>query len=269
LTYVVLITLTGCYEQPAGQGPGRRQQALTLTPEEELALGRQAFKEVRRKFQMVQSGPMHEQVQRVGRRVVQAAQIEPLQREINLRVQGYTFEWEFAVLESDQVNAFALPAGKVGIFTGMLKKLSPSDDQLAAVISHEVAHVLAHHASERLARHDRLVDARDDLQAGELRQEVVSLLVPGFGLGDLAHDRMQESEADHIGVFLLAFANYDPEQAVVFWERMERMTSGGGGPPEILSNHPSNERRIAQLREWVPMARGAKSAYDAGNIAPR
>jgi predicted Zn-dependent protease len=202
----------------------------------------------------------------VGKRIVSAAETEPLQREINLRMQGYRFEWEFDVFENDQVNAFCLPAGKVGVFTGLLEQLEPSDDQLAAVISHEVAHALAHHASERLARYDRLRDAADGLQSNALSEEVIGILVPALRIGDLAHDRQQESEADHIGVFLMAFADYDPHQAVAFWEQMNRGAGRRGQPPEILSNHPSNARRIAQLREWVPMARGAKKAYDEGNI---
>jgi predicted Zn-dependent protease len=264
---MLLILAVGCQGEPqTGSGPGRRPQELALTPEQELALGRQAFAEIKRRFRTVETGRWHDQVQRVGQRVLKAAEIKPLQREINLRLQGYRFEWEFEVFEHDQVNAFCLPAGKVGVFTGLLKQLGPSDDQLAAVISHEVAHALAHHASERLARYDLLAEAADGLQANALSRDVMGVLIPALRLGDLAHDRQQESEADHIGVFLMAFANYDPRQAVAFWERMERTATGRGQPPEILSNHPSNARRIAQLREWAPMALGAKKAYDEGNV---
>ena len=84
----------------------------------------------------------------------------------------------------------------------------------------------------------------------------------------MAHDRQQELEADHIGVFLMPFAGYDPQQAVVFWERMQRAAAQDGRPPEILSDHPSNAGHIAQLRMWVPNALGTKKAYDEGKIVP-
>jgi predicted Zn-dependent protease len=181
-------------------------------------------------------------------RIVQAVEIEPLQREINLRIRGFRFDWEANVLKDDRVNAFCLPGGKVFVFTGILP-LAQSDDQLATVMSHEIAHALAHHASERIAR---------EQQAGG------GILT---ALGNLRHSREQESEADHIGVFLMTFAGYDPHQAVNFWERMaQRM--GGQHPPEFISDHPSDEHRIAAMKQWVPKAIAGKNAYDEGRIAP-
>jgi predicted Zn-dependent protease len=175
-------------------------------------------------------------------RLAAAAKIEPLQREINLHVQGYTFDWNVSVVQSRQVNAFCLPAGEIVVFTGILP-VAATDDQLATVLSHEMSHALAHHGSERVAREER----------------------GGGKLSQLRYDRYQESEADHIGVFLMAFAGYDPYQAVEFWLRMERL-SQGGQPPEILSDHPSHETRIKQLRAWAPRAAAAKQAYDEGRV---
>jgi predicted Zn-dependent protease len=149
------------------------------------------------------------------------------------------------------------------------------DDQLAAVISHEVAHALAHHASERIAEQYmrqgalRAADGSLDSLNREDRRHLIGLLSAGTGLSTLAHSRFQESEADHIGVFLMTFAGYDPEQSIAFWDRMRRLSSRGHQPPEILSTHPRDERRMAQLRGWVPQARGAKRAYDEGRIAHR
>jgi predicted Zn-dependent protease len=131
----------------------------------------------------------------------------------------------------------------VFVFTGILPVIGESDDRLATVLGHEIAHALAHHASERVAR--------ERGGANILRS--------------LSYDRMQESEADHIGVFLMTFAGYDPDQAVALWERMQR---GHSSPPEFLSDHPSDEHRAQALREWVPKARAAKRAYDQGRIAP-
>ena len=172
-------------------------------------------------------------------------EVEPLQREINLRLSGYQFDWEYNVIQTDQINAFCLPGGKIGVMTGPVE-IVKNDDQLAAVIAHEVAHALAHHASERVAR-ERVV---------------------GHGLRSLSYDRNQELEADHIGIFLMTFAGYDPQEAADFWVQMQRARGGGLHLPELLSDHPNDEHRMKKLQEWVAPARAAKKAYDEGRIAP-
>src|SRR5207253_6789036 len=134
-----------------GEGPGHRRQALALSPHQELSLGEQAYREVLGKSRVVPGGAEVERVRGIGRRIARAAEIEPLQREINLRVKGYTFAWEFNLLRDDQVNAFCLPGGKVAVFTGLLP-VAEHDDQLSTVMAHEIAHALADHASERAAR---------------------------------------------------------------------------------------------------------------------
>jgi predicted Zn-dependent protease len=234
-----------------GAGPGHRAQPLALSPQQELELGRKAYREVLsnpKEFGRVVPAdrPECQRVRNVARRVIHAASIEPLQREINLR-KGYRYEWEVNVLDNKQVNAFCLPGGKIAVFEGLLR-VTQNDDQLATVLSHEIAHALAHHSSERLAR--------QGMNRG--------------GLGAIwnkAFDRQEEAEADHIGLFLMTFAGYDPEQAVVFWERMQRAT-GGQHLPEILSDHPSDARRIQSMKGWVPKAKAAKEAFDRGDIAP-
>jgi predicted Zn-dependent protease len=194
-----------------GEGPGGREQPLALSPRQELRVGREAYAEVLEKYRgriLPENHPDVQRVKRVVARLAKAAQIEPLQREIHLRTQGYSFDWNVSVVEDRQVNAFC-----------------------------------PHHGSERVARE----------QAG------------GGKFTRLRYDRFQESEADHIGVFLMAFAGYDPNAAVDFWKRMERM-AGGREPPEILSDHPSHETRIQQLREWAPRAAAAKRAFDEGRV---
>lgn len=241
---VMLVSASGCSE-PQGEGPGRRPQRLALDPEQELELGRMAYKKLLSGDRVLSSGEEVDQVRRVSQRIAKAVEIEPLQREINLHVADYPFEWEYSVIEEDQVNAFCLPGGKIGVFTGLLRVVE-NDDQLAAVIAHEVSHALAHHTSERIERQEEF----------------------GNGIWSLSFDREQESEADHIGVFLMTFAGYDPEQAIAFWERMQTARSRGLRLPEILSDHPSDRRRTKQLEEWVPLAEAAKESYDAGRIAP-
>ena len=207
------LAVAGCNPPPTGQGrgagPGGRAQELALTPEQEIALGERAYREILDKYRskVVSSGSDVDRVRRVGKKIERAAEIEPLQREINLRMRGVKFQWEFNVLHDRQINAFCLPGGKVVVFTGLLP-VAATDAQLATVIAHEVAHALAHHTSERLARQKSEGGGFLDLLVGK------------------AHDREQESEADHVGIFLMTFAGYDPEQAVIFWERMRTATQG-------------------------------------------
>jgi predicted Zn-dependent protease len=242
----IALAMTGCSGAQNGEGPGHREQPLALMPSDELEIGREAYADILSHATVIEGGPQVERVQRVGERIAKAARIEPLQREINLRLAGYSFEWEYNVIEDEHVNAFCLPGGKIGVFSGLLKVVE-SDDQLAAVIAHEVAHALAHHASERIAR-------ERSRNHGLLR--------------DLSYNRQQELEADHIGIFLMTFAGYDPEEAVRFWKEMEASRSRGLRLPEILSDHPSDARRMEQLAAWVEPARSAKRAYDEGRIAP-
>jgi metalloendopeptidase OMA1, mitochondrial len=268
---ILCLTAAGC-NAPTAEGPGHRSQALALSPEQEKQLGEQAYREVLSKEHPLRTGPEVEQVRRVGQKLATAAAIEPLQREINLRVQGYSFDWEYCVLRNDQVNAFCLPGGKVAVFQGLFR-VAQNDAQLATVLGHEIAHALAHHASERIARQQKVEHALRALNTGlggldpHDREQLIGLLGAGASAYALKYDRQQESEADHIGLFLMAFAGYDPEEAVRFWDRMAQ-ASRGGRVPEVLSDHPSDANRVAQIRQWVNSARAAKQAYDAGRIAP-
>jgi predicted Zn-dependent protease len=233
-----------------GEGPGGRHQPLALSPKQELAVGRRAYQEVMSEFRgriLPDGDPRVVRARRIVGRLAKAAELEPLQREINLRVRGYRFDWVVNVIQDKQVNAFCVPGGLMGVFTGIMDLAGPRDDALAAVLSHEMAHALAHHASERVAREQR---------AG------------GNILQALSYGRMQESEADHIGVFLMAFAGYDPDEAPKFWRRMAQARGARGGLPEIFSSHPSDESRFRALAGWAPKARAAKKAYDEGRIAP-
>lgn len=271
----IVLTVAACGGCSAGgkdEGPGHRSQTLALTPDQELSLGTKAFHEVLQKSHVV-GGPQAERITQIGARIAKAAEIRPLQREINLRVQGFTWDWEYKLLENQQVNAFCLPGGKVAVFTGLLP-VAENDDQLATVLSHEIAHALAHHASERIGReqmYDRAMAVANGAIgsiAPEERRQLIGLLGAGAQARSLAYNRQQESEADHIGLFLMTFAGYDPEQAVRFWERMQQASSGRLHPPEILSDHPSDGKRLAQLKQWVSHAQAAKRAWKEGRIAP-
>ncbi len=249
-----LLLITGCDDaglppQGSGEGPGHRAQQLGVSPEQEFELGQQAYRHVLRENRNRILPADDRQVRRVraiAGKIVRAAGIKPLQREINLHLQGYRFEWEANVIEDRQINAFCLPGGKIIVYTGILR-VAADDDQLATVLGHEIAHALAHHSNERITRD----------QSGQVS-----------GLASKAFDRRQESEADHIGLFLMTFAGYDPNEAVRFWERMSQANQGARRPPEFLSDHPSDKHRIEAMRKWVPKAKAAKKAFDDGRIAP-
>jgi metalloendopeptidase OMA1, mitochondrial len=257
LLFVVVAGVTfggqGCSPmgEESGSGPGHRAQSLGLPPQKEYELGVEAYRQLLAKARAqdtllpTDSQPV-QLVRRVGQRIVKAVEIEPLQREINLTLKGYRFEWEFNVIRSRQINAFCLPGGKVVVYTQLLR-LVENEDQLATVLSHEIAHALAHHSNERITQEE----------SGRV----------GW-LFEMAFDRRQESEADHIGLFLMTFAGFDPDETVAFWQRMMQ-ANRGGELPEILSNHPSDRRRMQQLRRWVPQAKAAKEAYDQHRIASR
>jgi metalloendopeptidase OMA1, mitochondrial len=247
----IVLASPGCAPPSGGgSGPGHRQQPLVLTPEKECDVGEKAYRQIlgeaREKNVLLSAdSPETRRVRRVGERIVKAVQIKPLLREINLNLEGYDFQWTFNVLRSRQINAFCLPCGKVAVFSGLIRLVENNDAQLATVLSHEIAHALAHHANERIAIKE----------SGRVNW-----------LFNKAYDRQQESEADHIGLFLMTFAGYDPDETVAFWQRMQQ-AQRGGELPEILSDHPSDRRRMQQLRAWVPQAKAAKEAYDHHRIA--
>src|SRR5436309_8278962 len=156
----------------SGEGPGGRQQSLALTPEQEYRLGVEAYQEILRKSQVVPDGPNVERLRRVGQRIADVAlgssrMSQLLRREINIHADPRYFQWEFNVLRSDQINAFCLPGGKVAAFTGLFHVTGDEDALLAVVLGHEIAHALAHHASERIYRPGMSERALQALTGGE------------------------------------------------------------------------------------------------------
>jgi len=179
------------------------------------------------------------------------------------------FQWSVAVLDSEQANAFCLPGGKIAVYTGLLTVVQ-SDAELAAVMGHEVAHALARHSAERLSDQRAatiglsaltvglaVLGARSGTTSpGTSAAISVAAMAAGAGVNYgilMPMSRKQESEADHIGLVLMALAGYDPHAAIALWERLASLNTGKKGP-EWLSSHPTDDARIADLKNWLPDA---------------
>jgi metalloendopeptidase OMA1, mitochondrial len=246
-----LSTLISCYKAPGTA----RDQLIFISEEKEMTMGVKAYREVLRQARLNENPETNEMVNRVGQRIAAAAH-KP------------EYHWEFAVIQDDRmVNAFALPGGKVAVFTGLLK-YTQSEAGLATVMGHEVAHALQRHGAERVSRgileQIAQVGALAGAAVGGIDPSVAMGAMSAYGVGvSLPFNRRQESEADFIGLRLMAAAGYDPREAVPFWERMSGCPRNMIGKlcfrsaaaiPEFLSTHPSDVTRINQIEAWVPDA---------------
>lgn len=223
---------------------GRKQFNL-LTPSQEIQLGEDAYKEVLKKNKVTTHAEWQAMVRRVGERIKKAAD-------------RADFDWEFNVLQGNQINAFALPGGKVAFWEGIIP-VCRDENGIAVVMGHEVAHALASHGAERMSQGMGANLIAEIVSAGlgnkdpQTRENVMRYFGIGAQLGViLPFSRTQESEADHIGLILMAKAGYDPHGAADFWVRMSKI--GGDKPPEFLSTHPSDEHRVQKINDWMPDA---------------
>jgi predicted Zn-dependent protease len=176
------------------------------------------------------------------------------------------WKWETHVLSSKEVNAWCMPGGKIAVYSGIFP-ITQDENGMAVVLAHEISHALAHHGAERLSRSQLMQVGEAGLlaavQAG--KPEATQMAGAALGLGgqlgvELPFSRQQESEADHIGLVLMAKAGYDPAKAVDFWQRMLAY-SNGKEPPAFLSDHPSSEQRIADIKRELPEAKAAFVAH--------
>ena len=237
---VVLLGLAGCYTNPETG----KQSMILISPTEESQMGASAFAEMRAKGPVSHDPAANARVRRVGERIAEA-----------VGDQLPSAQWEFVVFdEAKTINAFALPGGKVGVYTGLLR-LAKTDDELAIVLGHEIGHVTARHGAKRMTEGLFAVGAGLLLDLGTKGKKNHDLAVLGYGavagVGMLAFSRGDESEADYIGIRYAAKAGYNPMAAISFWQKMEQ-ESKGGKLPEFLSTHPANDTRIGQLQGWMP-----------------
>jgi len=248
-------SLGGCAIVPL---TGRSQ--LSLVSESELvALGAQDYKDLLAGEKLSTNRAETRTVAVVGQNVARSA--EQFMRANGMSRQAADYQWEFTLIEDDATaNAFCMPGGKVGVYSGILP-ITKNSAGLAVVVAHEVAHAIANHGGERMSQLllAQLGGMALSQALSQKPEETQQLAMMAYGLGAnvgvlLPYDRKQESEADRIGLILMAQAGYDPQAAVSFWQRME--AQGSGEPPEFLSTHPSHATRISDLRTWLPEAMG-------------
>ncbi len=235
----------------------QRSQLLLITPSQELQLGLTEFDKLKKSTPISRDARANEMLQRVGRRIAAQAKLANAQ-------------WEFVLFDQPKVaNAFCLPGGKVGVFTGIFP-ITQNEAGLATVIGHEVAHAVARHGAERVSE-GLLVEMGGKLLDQAMQENsatVRGIVLKGYGLGGqvgvmLPHSRKHELEADHIGLLYMARAGYDPNEAVAFWKRFGAYTQQQGGKQttvfgvninEFLSTHPVDSTRVAQLEQLMPKA---------------
>jgi predicted Zn-dependent protease len=225
---------------------GRKR--LILVPEStEFELGATTYDDILKKSKLSSDAQTVNRVKIIGQRIAQVTE-------------RADYAWEFNLIDDDKiVNAFCLPGGKVAVYTGIMK-LASTDDELATVMGHEIAHAIARHGSERMTQL-LLVELGGMALEEALKKETqktIDLAKVAYGAGTallfvLPYSRTHENEADHMGLIFMAKADYDPHAAVDFWKKMQEQFAGQE-PPEFLSTHPSSQHRVSTLEKWLPEA---------------
>ena len=250
--HFIFILLSGLVISACTTTPISNRSALILIPKsQEISLGKQSYNQILKKEKTSEDTQLNQIVQRVGQRIISVSDMP-------------TLEWEIKLIESDQKNAFALPGGKIAIYTGILS-VAKNEAGLATVMSHEIAHVIARHGAQRMTQQmllqGAMIGAGLSMKNSTQKNIVLSALGVGVLYGfTLPFSRLHESEADQIGLIYMAKAGYDPNEAINFWQRFGQVKGGKGGP-EWASTHPADATRIKGLRSYLSRAK-----YDYQNV---
>jgi len=251
--FVILLALTvSCSNVPL---TGRKQ--FTAIPSSQmLALSADSYSQVLSETPISDNTAYNAAVNRVGKKVVVAVEEYMAMNGLSSRIEG--FEWQFNVLESEDVNAWCMPGGQIAFYEGIMP-VCGDDNGIAIVMGHEIAHAIAKHGNERMSQQLLInmggIALSEALETEKEQTQQLALLAFGVGtqLGvSLPYSRTHESEADELGLYFMAMAGYDPRTAPAFWERMEQ--AGGARPPEFLSTHPDPLNRMQHLQEIMPKA---------------
>jgi predicted Zn-dependent protease len=247
------MVLIGCATVPI---TGR--ESLQLVSNSQLAsLGDQQYSDTLKKSKLSTDQANSAMVRKVGMKIANAA--EAFLRQSGYADQAGSYHWEFNLIEDDKTaNAWVLPGGKAAVYTGILK-YTQNETGLAVVLGHEVAHAIANHGNERMSQGllTQLGGMALAVAVSQKPAETQNLFMSAYGMGAsvgllLPYSRLHESEADRIGLVLMAMAGYDPREAIPFWQRMGQ--EGGARPPELLSTHPAPQTRVADIQRYLPEA---------------
>ncbi|WP_423187308.1 M48 family metallopeptidase [Alishewanella sp. d11] len=256
VTSLCAILLTACAQSPTG-----RRQVMLFDNNQLNAMGAQTFEQMKAEQKINSNKAVNAYVQCVANALLKVTPEEYRQQ-----------NWEIVVFESDQVNAFALPGGKMGVYTGLLK-VAATPAQLAAVVGHEIGHVMAGHSNERLSTNQVLQAglALADASAKAYNVQYQPQLMAALGLGAqvgvaLPFSRTHETEADIIGLDLMAKAGFNPEESITLWRNMAG--ANGARVPEFLSSHPIPDTRIRTLQQNMPLATNQFTQRQAQGALP-
>ncbi len=255
ISYISLL-LVFCFSCSKVPLTGRKQ--LNLIPSSQVnSLANQQYSEVLKENKLSTNQQQTQLINKVGKRLSTAIETYMKQNGMEDEIKG--FKWEFNLIQDDNtVNAWCMPGGKVAFYTGIMP-ICQDENGVAVVMSHEIAHAIAEHGNERMSQQLALQLGGTGLsialqQKPQLTQQ---LAMAAFGLGTqvgilLPYSRSHESEADEIGIYIMAMAGYDPHAAIPFWQRMDKQ--GGAKPPEFLSTHPDPANRIKNIEKAIPKA---------------
>lgn len=249
LLIIALLLLSSCGSVPLTG----RKQILLVSDQEVLASSLTQYSDYMKSAPVSTNAKGKAMVTRVGKKI--AAATEQYLKSNGMEAEVRNFAWEFNLVKDDQVNAFCMPGGKIVVYEGLLKLVS-SDDELAVVVGHEVAHAVAKHSNERMSQ-QLMTQYGAQILTQALSNKSEAIQKAGstiYGLGaqygvTLPFSRKHETEADYMGLIFMTMAGYDPNVAITFWQKM---SAGGASVPEFMSTHPSDATRIKDIQKILP-----------------
>jgi predicted Zn-dependent protease len=260
-TVLVVLGIVACTRVPITN----RKQLLLFGDNEMNQMSFTSYRAFLDTVRVDRSGSDAAMVKRVGGRIQRAVEQYMQQQNLPHYLDGY--QWEFNLVEDKQVNAWCMPGGKVVVYSGILP-VTQNETGLATVLGHEISHAIAKHGNERMSEQSiaqglltaggaaaGILTTNKSPQTQQLWNTVMGLSPYAYQFGvALPHSRRQESEADHLGLIFMAMAGYNPQDALAFWKRMAALGGNSNRPPEFLSDHPSDERRINDIQKLLPEA---------------
>lgn len=257
ILFIVSLFIWGCSTVPI---TGRKQLNL-VSDAQMLPMAFSQYKSFLNEHKLSDKTVETEKLKAVGTRISKA--IDTYMRANNMADRAETYKWEFNLVEDKEVNAWAMPGGKVVFYTGIMP-IAKDDDGIATVMGHEIAHAFARHGAERMSSGMLQQAGGIAVALGTENSKRSDIWKVAYGVGSqlgmLKFSRTQESEADKLGLVFMIMAGYNPDKAVDFWQRMSE-NAKGNKPPEFMSTHPADKTRIDDLKSWMPQAKVIAQKY--------